>query len=119
MSKTLLIRPRVSEKAYGTAKSGIYIFVVPKEINKMQIAEAVHAQFDVDVLSVNTVNQMGKAVRFYRKGKFDNGNRSDSKKAYVRLAEGQSIPIFAADDQEDAPEPDKKAAKAAKKAAKE
>ena len=102
MSKLVHIRPRVSEKAYATAQNGVYIFVVTTDVNKVQIAEAVASQFNVEVVSVNTVTQKGKAVRFYRKGKFDIGNRSDMKKAYVRIKEGQSIPIFAADEQVEA-----------------
>jgi large subunit ribosomal protein L23 len=107
----------VSEKAYATAQKGVYIFVVPSSVNKHQVAEAVKAQYGVDVVSVNIVVQKGKAVRFYRAGKFENGTRSDMKKAYVRLAEGQSIPIFAAEEQE-APK-EEKAAKSTKKGAKE
>lgn len=101
----------MSEKAYAMASTGTYIFVVPKETNKVEIAKAVAMQFDVEVVSVNTVNQKGKAIRFYRKGKFDNGTRSDMKKAYVRLAEGNSIPVFAADEPEEAAAPVKKAKK--------
>ncbi len=117
MSKTILLRPRVSEKAYGTAQNGVYVFVVPGTVNKHEVAAAVAVQYDVTVVSVNIVNQKGKAVRFYRAGKFENGTRSDIKKAYVRLAEGQSIPIFAADEQEEVKEAPKEAKtkKAAKK----
>ena len=100
MSKFTAIRPRVSEKAYAMSQTGVYVFVVPSTVNKHQIAEAVTAQFDVVVEAVNTINQKGKAVRFYRAGKFENGTRADMKKAYVRLSKGQTIPIFAADDQE-------------------
>lgn len=110
MSKTLAIRPRVSEKAYAISQSGTYVFVVPTDANKVEIAKAVTAQFDVTVVSVNTVTQKGKAIRFYRKGKFDNGNRSDTKKAYVRLVEGQTIPVFAAEEPAEAT-PAKKATK--------
>jgi len=125
MSKFTAIRPRVSEKAYAMSQTGVYVFIVPSNVNKLQIAEAVTAQFDVHVVSVNTINQKGKAVRFYRAGKFENGTRSDMKKAYVRLANGESIPIFAADEQETqapkdakatkAPKADKKASKKAEK----
>lgn len=117
MNNLILVRPRVSEKAYATAQKGVYLFVVPANANKHQIADAVADQFSVEVISVNIVVQKGKSVRFYRAGKFENGSRSDIKKAYVRLAEGQSIPIFAADEQEDAK--DDKPAKAVKKGAKE
>lgn len=102
MSKTMAVRPRVSEKAYGQSQSGTYVFIVPIDSNKVEIAKAVNAQFDVTVTDVNTTTQKGKAVRFYRGGKFDNGTRSDTKKAYVRLADGQSIPVFAAEEAEEA-----------------
>lgn len=121
MSKFTAIRPRVSEKAYAMSQTGVYVFIVPSNVNKLQIAEAVTSQFDVHVIAVNTSNQKGKAVRFYRAGKFENGTRSDMKKAYVRLAKGESIPIFAAEEQEtQAPKDAKvtKAPKATKKATK-
>lgn len=117
MSKFILVRPRISEKAYATAQNGVYVFIVPANANKHQVAEAVKEQFSVDVVSVNIVVQKGKAVRFYRAGKFENGTRSDMKKAYVRLKDGQSIPIFAAEEQEAAKE--EKPKKTAKKGAKE
>ena len=110
MTKTMHVRPRVSEKAYGLSQSGAYVFIVPTDANKVEIAKAISSQFDVTVTSVNTVTQKGKAVRFYRQGKFDNGTRSDIKKAYVRLADGQSIPVFAAEEPEEAA-PVKKAKK--------
>ncbi|MEI7631879.1 MAG: 50S ribosomal protein L23 [bacterium] len=115
MNNLILVRPRVSEKAYATSQKGVYVFVVPTNSNKHQIAAAVKEQFNVDVFSVNIVVQKGKAVRFYRAGKFEDGSRSDMKKAYVRLAEGQSIPVFTADEQE-APKAEKtaKAVKPAK-----
>lgn len=116
MSKLTLIRPRVSEKAYATSQNGVYVFIVPSSANKHEVAAAVKAQYDVEVVSVNIVVQKGKAVRFYRAGKFENGTRSDFKKAYVRLAEGLSLPIFAAEDQ--AAEPEAKEEAKAKKAAK-
>ena len=126
MSKLTFIRPRVSEKAYATAQKGVYIFLTPTSANKHQIADAVKEQFEVDVVSVNVVVQKGKAVRFYRAGKFENGSRSDMKKAYVRIAEGQSIPIFTADEQDEVKEEKTaktikpaKVAKPSKKGAKE
>lgn len=114
MNNTILVRPRVSEKAYATSQNGVYVFMVPSDVNKYQVAEAVAVQYGVKVTGVNIVNQKGKAVRFYRAGKFENGSRSDMKKAYVRLATGEAIPIFAAEEQE-AKEAEKTAKKVAKK----
>ena len=115
MSKTLAIHPRISEKAYAMSQTGTYVFVVPVTSNKVEVAKAVTAQFDVTVEEVNIVVQKGKPVRFYRKGKFDTGNRSDIKKAYVRIAKGQTIPVFAAEDTA----PAAPATKATKKSGKE
>ena len=119
MSKLTAIRPRISEKAYAQSQNGTYVCIVPSTVNKLQVAQAVTEQFDVHVVSVNIVNQKGKAVRFYRSaaGKFENGNRSDMKKAYVRLAKGEQIPIFAAAEEEvkEAPKETKKASKKGEK----
>lgn len=100
MSKTLILRPRLSEQTYALAQSRVYVFSVPKDTNKHTVARAVAAQFDVTVISVNTSNVKGKAKRTIsltgrRRGATD-GERSDIKKAYVKLAEGNSLPIFAA-----------------------
>jgi large subunit ribosomal protein L23 len=115
MSKTTLLRPRLSEKTYtlGTTKD-VYVFNVPGDANKHTVAAAVTAQFDVTVKEVNIMNVKGKAKRLIRKGgRAISGQRSDSKKAYVTLAAGQKLPFF------DEPEQDKKADKKAKKAEKE
>lgn len=115
MSKTTLLRPRLSEKTYvlGTQKS-VYVFDVPADANKHTIAAAVSAQFDVTVKEVNVANVKGKTKRLIRKGgRAINGQRSDTKKAYVTLEAGQKLPFF------DEPEEDKKAEKKVKKAEKE
>lgn len=92
----LKIFPRISEKTYAEAHSGIYVFEVPKRATKQQITEAVAKQYSVNVVDVNTVVVKGKAKRAVRKGgAMVKGKRSDIKKAYVRLAAGQSIPVFA------------------------
>lgn len=115
MSLTTVLRPRLSEKTYmlGTTKR-VYVFDVPADANKLTVAAAVAAQFDVTVKEVNITNIKGKAKRLVRKsGRAINGQRSDIKKAYVTLAEGQKLPFF------DDPEEDKKNKKAGKKAEKE
>lgn len=88
--------PRVSEKAYAQTQNNVYVFNVPVEANKNQIADAVEAQFDVKVAKVKTMVQSGKAVRFSRgKNRYPGTTtRKDSKKAYVTLAEGSSIQVF-------------------------
>jgi large subunit ribosomal protein L23 len=87
----------MSEKSYQQSQTGMYVFDVPTTANKQQIADAVAEQFSVAVDVVNTTIAKGKVKRAYRKGGSPViGKRKDLKKAYVRLAEGESIPIFAA-----------------------
>ncbi len=111
MSKTTVLRPRLSEKTYGLSLSrNVYVFDVATDVNKQTVAEAVAAQFEVTVVSVNIVNSKGKKTRLVRKnGKAIAGQRSDTKKAYVTLKEGQKLPFF------EEPDSDKKADKKADK----
>ncbi|HSW98642.1 MAG TPA: 50S ribosomal protein L23 [Candidatus Saccharimonadales bacterium] len=116
MSKTTLLRPRLSEKTYAVAVANlVYVFDVPADANKMTVAEAVAAQFDVTVKDVRITNIKGKAKRTVRKGgRAVAGQRSDIKKAYVTLNKGQRLPFFD-DPEEDKKKADKKAAKQSKK----
>lgn len=91
----LTLIPRVSEKSYALAGNGTYVFNVPLDANKQQIASAVAEQYGVTVSDVRCVILKGKAVRAYR-GKRQNpgrAHRTDQKKAYVTLSEG-SIELF-------------------------
>ncbi len=92
----MLLKPRVSEKAYGMSEKGVYVFGVPTNANKHSVARAVAAQFAVTVTEVNIANVKGKTKRSIRNGKAVPGQRNDSKKAYVTLKAGDSIPVFAA-----------------------
>jgi large subunit ribosomal protein L23 len=94
----IFVTPRATEKAYGlVSEKNTYVFNVPLKANKQQIAAAVEAQFDVKVTNVKSLVQSGKAVRFSRgKNRYPGKTtRKDSKKAYVTLAEGNSIQVFA------------------------
>ena len=62
-----------------------YVFKVAKDANKIEIASAVEALFDVKVSSVNVMNRKGKRKRL-RYGNY--GKRADWKKAVVTLSEG-------------------------------
>lgn len=95
-AKHITLLPILSEKTYGQAlEARVYAFKVTKSVNKQQIADAVAAQFDVKVQSVKTLIVKGKAVRTSRSGKQPvEAMRSNFKKAYVTLVEGDSIKIF-------------------------
>ena len=63
------------------------VFKVSKKSTKPQKKQAVEKLFDVKVLSVNTLNQNGKIKKFRN----ISGKRPDFKKAFVKLAEGNTI----------------------------
>jgi large subunit ribosomal protein L23 len=100
MSKTLTLRPRLSEKTYGLSESRVYVVDVPVSANKHTIARAIEEQFEVKVIKVNTTNISGKSKRVIsltgKRYQNAEGKRSDLKKAYITLAEGQGLPFFAA-----------------------
>ena len=79
--------PLISEKATFVSQYNYYVFKVSNDSNKYEIKQAIQNLFKVDVKSVNTLNQKGKQKRF--RGKL--GKRSTIKKAFVKLAEGQTI----------------------------
>lgn len=105
MSKTMILKPRVSEKAYGQSQSlNTYVFMVPGDSNRQQVAEAIAAQFDVTVTGVNILNVKGKVKRTIRKGgRQSMGKDVDIKKAYVTLKEGDTIAVFATEDADNEP----------------
>ena len=102
MSKTTILKPRLSEKAYGLSQTNnTYVFDVPADANKHTVARAVTAQFEVTVVNVNVTNVKGKAKRTVRKsGRAAMGRQNDVRKAYVTLKQGDSLPLFAAIEKE-------------------
>jgi len=107
MDKTIVLKPRLSEKSYGLSqKHNTYVIDVAGDVNKHSVARAVAAQFDVVVTKVNIANIDGKAARVVSKGgrRVSKGHRIDVKKAYVTLAEGNKLPFFDAAEEADAKE---------------
>jgi len=84
----VLRRPIVSEKSTNAADSGQQVvFEVLTDATKNEIKTAVESLFEVSVEGVQVINVRGKVKRF---GKTP-GKRTNWKKAYVRLAEGDDI----------------------------
>ena len=84
--------PRVSEKTARLQEvSNQYVFEVAKSATKADVKAAVEKLFEVKVEAVNVVNVKGKNKAF----KFRMGRRASGRKAYVKLAEGQSIDVMA------------------------
>lgn len=84
----VLLQPHVTEKtSLAQQNSNQYTFKVRRDADRTEVAAAVELMFNVKVAGVQVVNEPGKTRRFGRTV----GRTQDSKKAYVRLAAGQSI----------------------------
>ncbi len=92
MKTTRVIRrPLVTEKTTVARETGaIVVFEVAREATKVDIRRAVETLFGSKVAAVRTQIQHGKIKR---QGRFA-GQRSDWKKAYVKLREGEKLPDF-------------------------
>ena len=84
-------RPLVTEKTTTLREDGrTVVFEVARDANKVEIRQAVEQLLGAKVSDVRTANAHGKMKR---QGKFV-GRRSDWKKAYVKLREGEKLPDF-------------------------
>ena len=85
----IVLAPHITEKSTMLSDNNAVVFKVASGASKPEIKAAVEALFNVKVTGVNTLVTKGKSKRW--KGK--PYQRSDSKKAIVTLAEGNSIDI--------------------------
>ena len=84
----VLLAPHITEKtSLAMQDSNTYSFRVLRNSTKPEIKAAVELMFNVKVAGVQVVNETGKTRRFGRLL----GRTQDVKKAYVRLAPGQTI----------------------------
>ena len=85
---SVLLAPHITEKtSLAMQNTNTYSFRVRRDSTKPEIKAAVELMFNVSVAGVQVVNETGKSRRF---GKLQ-GRTQDIKKAYVRLAPGQTI----------------------------
>lgn len=102
MSKLMALKPILSEKAHASSHQGVYMFEVPLGINKLEIKQAVEAQYEVSVTDVRAARLQGKIKRgLGRRSRSVTGQRSATKRAYVSLKDGDSLPIFESIDAHD------------------
>ena len=81
-------RPLATEKTYGMRPQGVYTFEIAPSANKHEVKQAVQRIFDVSVVAVNIVNTPVKRRRAGRRWIVRQPAR---RKAFVKLASGQSI----------------------------
>ena len=81
----------MTEKGIGQKeKENVYPFKVDRRATKADIRSSIEKVFGVRVVDVRTVNVLGKPRRRGRSV----GRTPSYKKAYVKLQEGDTIPIF-------------------------
>ena len=88
--KTVLVGPRITEKAAIASDSSVYVFNVATDATKNEIKKEIKRIYKVDPVKVNVVNVKGKKT--FTRGR--RGSRSDTRKAYVYLKAGDSISII-------------------------
>lgn len=88
---SVISTPVITEKSMKLMQEGNKIVLkVAKDANADEIKNAFEAIFGKKVEKINTVNVRAKAKRM---GRFE-GKTSAYKKAYIKLAKGESLDLF-------------------------
>ena len=87
----VILNPLVTEKSTQQSEFNKMVFSVPVNATKLEVKSSIEKIFSVKVISVNTILLKGKVKRF--KGVL--GRRSNTKKAIVTLAPGNTIDLSA------------------------
>ena len=85
----IILKPLVTEKSTQQSEFNKMVFSVHLNATKLEVKSSIEKIFSVKVTSVNTILLKGKVKRF--KGVL--GRRSNTKKAIVTLAPGNTIDL--------------------------
>ena len=90
-----IVKPLVTEKMTAlTEKENKYGFIVLPSANKVEIKKEIEAKYNVNVVSVNTMNYAGKRKSRYTTAGVIKGRTNAFKKAIVTLKEGETIDFY-------------------------
>jgi large subunit ribosomal protein L23 len=91
----VLVKPIVTEKSNKLTDSRkTYAFRVDRKANKLEVKKAVEEFYGVTVVEVNTVVVPAKTKSKFTKAGFISGRKPAYKKAYVKVAEGETIDLY-------------------------
>jgi large subunit ribosomal protein L23 len=91
----VLIKPILTEKANAQQeKLRRYAFKVSKKANKLEIKKAVESFYGVTVTGVNTTVTPAKDKSRFTKAGILTGRKPGFKKAYITVAEGDTIDLY-------------------------
>lgn len=88
---SIIIRPRITEKASLVMENGVYVFEVLQRATKKEIAKSIESIYGVKPRKVNIVKMNPRKFVSRMRGK--SGMKSGMKKAYVYLKDGDSIEL--------------------------
>jgi large subunit ribosomal protein L23 len=92
----VLIKPIVTEKSNKLSESRrTYAFRINRRANKLEVKKAIEDFYGVTVQDVHTVVVPGKNKTRFTKAGFISGRKPSYKKAYVTVAEGEAIDLYA------------------------
>ncbi|MBO5026184.1 MAG: 50S ribosomal protein L23 [Bacteroidaceae bacterium] len=91
-----IIKPLITEKmtAITEKQNNKFGFIVNPKANKIEIKKEIEAKYNVNVVSVNTMNYAGKTKSRYTKAGVIKGRTNAFKKAIVTLREGETIDFY-------------------------
>ena len=86
---SIIIGPRITEKAVVQGEQNVYTFNVRRDANKYQVRDAVKALYNVTPVKVNIVNKKPAKRMVGMRGSVK--HVKGVKKAYVYLKKGETI----------------------------
>jgi len=86
-STSILIRPRITEKATKVSESSVYVFEISKMADKNSVEKAFREKYKLNPVKVRTVAIPAKQVFVRNKS----GSKPGYKKAYVYLKKGDKL----------------------------
>jgi large subunit ribosomal protein L23 len=91
----VLVKPIVTEKSNKLSDNKrTYAFKIDRKANKLEVKKAVEDFYGVTVVEVNTVVVPAKTKSKFTKAGFISGRKPAYKKAYVKVAEGETIDLY-------------------------
>jgi large subunit ribosomal protein L23 len=88
---SVLVKPRITEKAVAMSEKNVYTFVVRRDATKFDVRDAVKALYNVTPVRINIVNKTPR--QFMSRAKGRRLTEKGMKKAYVYLKDGDSITL--------------------------
>ena len=88
---SVIVKPRITEKAVAQSEQNVYTFVVRKDATKHDVRDAIKALYNVTPVKVNIVNKAPRKYMARAKGRVV--SEKGMKKAYVYLKQGDTISL--------------------------